>query len=104
MGHLTKVSIAILSAILAFAATQCAVLAQTASPTPSPRIAKVETPSPSPIPAPKVTAVTGHLELDQIIQVEIDHLAEWAANAEFENLRPSVPVDDIRRALSAPAS
>ena len=31
-------------------------------------------------------------------------LAEWAANAEFENLRPSVPVDDIRRALSAPAS
>ena len=88
MGHLTKVSIAILSAILAFAATQCAVLAQTASPTPSPRIAKVETPSPSPIPAPKVTAVTGHLELDQIIQVEIDHLAEWAAKNDPSKLVP----------------
>jgi len=42
----------------------------TASPTPA------ATPSPAP---PKVIAVEGHLELDDLIQVEIDHLSEWAA-------------------------
>jgi hypothetical protein len=38
-------------------------------------------PTPSPAPAPRVTKiVTGHLELDDLIRVRVDHLAEWVEN------------------------
>jgi cell division protein FtsB len=59
--------------------------------TPSPEVTPAATSSPSPIPAdgsqntvstaqPKVTkVVSGHLELDDIIVLEVDHLADWMA-------------------------
>ena len=63
--------------------------AQTPTPT------SASSPSPSPTPAttpglpPKVTAIDqGHLELDDIIRVEVDHLSEWAANHDASKLVP----------------
>jgi hypothetical protein len=57
--------------------------AQTASPTPvatpSPKVVDTQAaPSNTPGPAPKVTAVEGSLELDDIIRVEVNNLSEWA--------------------------
>jgi hypothetical protein len=37
---------------------------------------------------PKVTAVEGNLELDDIIRVRVDHLAEWAAKNDASKLVP----------------
>ena len=70
--------------------------AQTASPTPlptpSPRVVEAQaaspTPTPVPAPPPRVTTVQGHLELDTIIVVEIDHLSEWAAKNDPAKLVP----------------
>lgn len=38
--------------------------------------------------APKVTGVTGVLELDHKVEVQIDHLAEWAATNDVRKLVP----------------
>jgi hypothetical protein len=48
------------------------------------------TPSPNPSPAlqPKVTGYQGHLELDNVIQVEIINLAEWAKTNDVSKLVP----------------
>jgi hypothetical protein len=48
------------------------------------------TPSPNPSPAlqPKVTGYQGHLELDNVIQVEIVNLAEWAKTNDVSKLVP----------------
>jgi hypothetical protein len=56
--------------------------AQTPSPTASPSPSAVASPvtSPTPSAAPKVVAVEGNLELDDIIRVRVDHLREWAMN------------------------
>jgi hypothetical protein len=55
-------------------------------PTAQPQAAPV--PSPTPI-RPKVTAiVAGHLELDDVISVQVDHLTEWAANNDPAKLVP----------------
>ena len=68
--------------------------AQTPSPTQSPAPAakvtetQAPTPTPSPNTTPKVIAVMGHLELDTIIQVEIEHLADWAAKNDASKLVP----------------
>jgi hypothetical protein len=46
-----------------------------ASPSPSASL------SPSPAPSPRVTRIdTGHLQLDELIRVHVDHLAEWVEN------------------------
>ncbi len=47
-------------------------------------------PAPSPTPAPpKVTAiVAGHLELDDVIAIQIDNLSEWAAHNDPAKLVP----------------
>ncbi len=62
--------------------------AQTASPTPapspSPQVAEITRPTPS----PKVAAVEGHLELDEIIGVEVEHFSEWAATHDATKLVP----------------
>jgi hypothetical protein len=54
-------------------------LASAQTPTPVANASPSPTASPAPTvgPAPKVVAVEGHLELDDIIRVQIDHLAEW---------------------------
>ena len=48
--------------------------------------ANVQTPAASP--PPKVTQVEGNLELDNVIRVQVDHLAEWAAANEASKLVP----------------
>ena len=69
-----------------------AVEAQTASPTPAPNSSPVPSPAPSatpsPAPQPKVTGYQGHLELDDIIQVEIANLADWAKANDVSKLVP----------------
>src|SRR5713101_8402475 len=66
--------------------------AQTASPTPapspSPQVAQVARPTPLPAPSPKVTAIDGHLELDTIVGVEVEHFSEWAATHDATKLVP----------------
>lgn len=43
--------------------------------------AQTANPQPTPTVQPKVTAIVdGHLEADDLFTVEVDHLAEWAAN------------------------
>src|SRR6266404_4540344 len=68
--------------------------AQTASPTPapgpSPQVAEVARPTPLPAPPPKVTAIDGHLELDTIVGVEVEHFSEWAATHDATKLVPFI--------------
>ena len=68
--------------------------AQTASPTPapspSPQVAQVARPTPLPAPSPKVTAIDGHLELDTIVGVEVEHFSEWAATHDATKLVPFI--------------
>lgn len=79
-------------------------VAQTASPTatpgPSPSAVQTQVPSagttPIPAPAPKVTGTGGHLELDDIIQVSVDHFAEWAATNDATKLVPFINGRAIR--------
>lgn len=51
--------------------------AQTPSPSPSPRAIASPATSPTPVPDPKVIAVEGNLELDDIIRVQVEGLKEW---------------------------
>jgi hypothetical protein len=64
--------------------------AQTPSPTPapipSPQVADVTRPAPAP--SPKVILVVDHLELDEIIQVQVEHFTEWAATHDATKLVP----------------
>jgi hypothetical protein len=66
--------------------------AQTASPTPapgpSPQVAEVARPTAAPAPSPKVILVVDHLELDEIIQVQVEHFTEWAATHDATKLVP----------------
>lgn len=74
--------------------------AQTGSstPTPSPLPSPSPTNSPTPVTAqaPKVRAVEGHLELDDIIRVEIDHFPEWATTNDPTKLVPFINGRAIR--------
>ncbi len=71
-----------------------AVNAQTASPTPapvpSPQLTDVTRPAPAPAPSPKVAAIDGHLELDTIVGVEVEHFSEWAATHDPTKLVPFI--------------
>ncbi len=68
------------------------VTAQTSSPTPapgpSPQVAEVARPTPAPAPSPKVILVVDHLELDDIIQVQVEHFTEWAVTHDATKLVP----------------
>ncbi len=74
--------------------------AQSASPSPAPTASPkaVETPtaSPTPAPPPRVTGTGGHLELDDIIQVQVDHFSEWAATNDATKLVPFINGRAIR--------
>ena len=74
--------------------------AQTGSPTPAPSPlaspAATSSPTPSPAPPPKVKAAEGHLELDDIIRVEVDHFTEWAATNDPTKLVPFINGRAIR--------
>ena len=63
------------------------------TPTPTPVASPTTNPStatPAAVPPPKVIAIDGHLELDTIIQVHIDHLDEWARNNDPSKLVPYI--------------
>jgi hypothetical protein len=62
------------------------------------RIANAQTtvPALAPTPSPKVTAVEGHLELDDVIRVQIDHLSEWATMNDPAKLVPYINGRAIR--------
>ena len=73
--------------------------AQTGSPTPAPSPLSSPSPTSSPTPAapaPKVRAVEGHLELDDIIRVEIDNFPEWATRNDPNKLVPFINGRAIR--------
>jgi hypothetical protein len=80
--------VAVLLGLLAFAPAG----AQTGSSTPAPSPLASPTPriSPTPVPSPKVRGTEGHLELDNIIRVEVDHLTEWAAKNDPTKLVPFI--------------
>lgn len=62
-----------------------------ASATPAPGAAPQAAPPVVPGPSPKVTAITeGHLELDNIVGVEVEGLAEWAAKNDTSKLVPYI--------------
>lgn len=64
--------------------------AQTSTPTPGAGASPppAASPVPTPAPSPKVVSVEGHLELDDIIRVQIDHLAEWDVKNDPTKLVP----------------
>jgi hypothetical protein len=68
--------------------------AQTPTPTPTTGPASATTPAPVPSPSatpvrePKVTALEGNLELDDVIRVHIDGLAEWVETNDAAKLVP----------------
>jgi len=63
--------------------------AQTSSPTPAASPSPSSSPTPSPAAPPKVTKVVdGHLELDVVITVEVEHLSEWVTKNDPTKLVP----------------
>jgi hypothetical protein len=90
------VFIIVLLGLLACATTS----AQTGSPTPAaspmPSPAATSSPTPAPGPPPKVIAAEGHLELDDIIKVEVDHFTEWTAKNDPTKLVPFINGRAIR--------
>lgn len=98
----TSLLIVLLSLIGVVIARSLAADAQTATPTPepasSPKVVEAQTasPTPTPVPSPKVIAVEGHLELDDIVTVEIAGLSEWAATHDPAKLVPYLNGHAIR--------
>src|SRR3989449_5292823 len=74
--------------------------AQSPPATPTPSVVPTPTPASSPAPAPplapKVIAVEGHLELDEIVGVDVDHFSEWAATHNATKLVPFINGRAIR--------
>jgi hypothetical protein len=70
--------------------------AQRPSPTPAASPAPMTSPSAAPVALPKVTAVEGNLELDDIIRVKVDNLDEWAAKNDPNKLVPYLNGRGIR--------
>jgi len=70
----------------------------TTSPTPAPTVSPspVASPAPTPSASPKVIGIEGHLELDDIVSVEVDHFADWAANNDATKLVPFINGRAIR--------
>src|SRR5437870_4430828 len=68
--------------------------AQGSPATPTPAVAPTPMPAsssaPAPSLAPKVIALEGHLELDEIVVVEVDHFSEWAATHDATKLVPFI--------------
>src|SRR5258708_36094875 len=87
--------VVVLLSMLMFVTASAGVFdAQTASPSATPTNSPVPSPAPSatPTPAspqpPKVTGYEGRLELDDIIQVQIVNLADWAKTNEGSKVAP----------------
>jgi len=62
-----------------------------AAPSPGPTPGAQAVPVSSPSPSPKVTAITdGHLELDVLVDVDVEGLAEWAVKNDTSKLVPYI--------------
>ena len=72
--------------------------APTVSPTPAPVASPASSPSPaaSPSASPRVIHLQGHLELDEIVSVQVEHFSEWAANNDPTKLVPFINGRAIR--------
>lgn len=68
------------------------------SPTPagSPQAPAQAQPSPSPAASPRVARVLGNVELDDVVEVQIDNLEEWAAKNDVNKLVPYIGGRAIR--------
>jgi hypothetical protein len=86
----TIVSLAVASVSITYGQPTPQSTAPVSSPSPvsSPMPAPTPSPTTSPAPQPKVTGYQGHLELDNVIQVEIVNLAEWAKTNDVSKLVP----------------
>jgi len=65
------------------------------SPSPTPANGNQSTatqasPSPTPVASPRVKAVLGNLELDDVVEMHIDNLQEWAQNNDVTKLVPYI--------------
>jgi hypothetical protein len=95
--HLSLPLIVILLGLLICAKADAQSGSPTPTSTPVPSPATSSSPTPAPAPSPKVTTVIqGHLELDNIIRIEVDHLAEWAAKNDPSKLVPFINGRAIR--------
>src|SRR5260370_18283880 len=80
-----------LNFMLAFVLTLIVSVGKVDAQTPTPAPAPATSPGPSPTVVatrPKVTGVVGHLELDEIVAVEVEHFSEWAATHDATKLVP----------------
>jgi hypothetical protein len=76
-----------LTLILAVSLSASTANAQAPSPSPSPSFAPVPSPSPA-VSEPRVLKVEGNLELDDLIQVHVENLSEWADKNDASKLVP----------------
>src|SRR5262245_52165932 len=90
--RLTLAALALMILVSGFAPRLLTTQAQSPSPSPTPAAAASPAPgSPAnamPATAPKVVGVEGNLELDDIIQVEVEHLNEWAMKNDASKIVP----------------
>src|SRR5262245_5676042 len=66
------------------------------SPSPAPASSPSSSPEPATAPRPQVSAIDGHLELDNSVRVRVEHLAEWAINHDLTKLIPYINGRAIR--------
>lgn len=97
---MNKTRLSILGLVISAFAIPGVMVSKAQTPTPTPNAAASPAPMPSPAPtvapAPKVVSVEGHLELDDIIRVQIDHLSEWATGNNPAKLVPFINGRAIR--------
>jgi len=75
--------------------TPASAAVSTATPAASTAVA-MPSPSPSPAPSPKVIGITGHLELDDVVRVEVAHFTEWSETHDATKLVPFINGRAIR--------
>jgi hypothetical protein len=89
---MNKIRLSIIGLVISAIAIPGVMVSRAQTPTPTPGASASPTPAASPAPtaepAPKVVSVEGRLELDDIIRVQIDHLAEWDVKNDPTKLVP----------------
>ena len=61
-----------------------------AAPAATPAASSAATPKPSPIPTPKLVRMNGHLELDDVVEIYVDGLEQWAETHDPNKLVPYI--------------
>lgn len=104
-SHPFALSVILLSALLLATVFIASAQVNNSSATATPSVASSSTPAPtatgappaptatpqaSPSASPKVIAINGHLELDEVVGVEVEHFTEWAATHDPTKLVPFI--------------